>query len=420
MSATASRSSAAAPLVAGMMTPGQRVRVAPAASDGQARRALLLSIEPDSGNFEIEYADDDTEAVVPAARCSALLPFEDAASTAAPTEGAVATADLYKSRGNELFKLRDATAALEQYIHALRALQRDAPLSPGARCLVKPAEGNGPARSAMVLTADESSVDVEYEPDAAALGGAGSGGGGGKGTSERLAALLRQAEAIQDGGGGGSGGGAGAGPSPPDPEVPAGSSATSGISSWLSSWAFGAGASSGAAAGAPEDEDEEAEEEDGVARERVVLVVHPGAGALQAALLLNSAKCSMQLRDWAAAIARGGRAERVASHDPGEKALTQRRTALVVCARAAMGMQRFGLATTYAARLLGAPVPADAAAEAAAAKEVRGLLRDVQRRVAEVKRSNKRLAKELSAWVQCAMAASGQDPVAQAAALELT
>ena len=80
-------------------------------------------------------------------------------------------------------------------------------------------------------------------------------------------------------------------------------------------------------------------------------------------------------------------------------------------------MQRFGMATTYAARLLVVPTPEDAAAAAAATKEVKGLLRDIQRRVVEVRRSNKRLAKELSEWVQSAMQASESPSVQELAAL---
>ena len=64
--------------------------------------------------------------------------------------------------------------------------------------------------------------------------------------------------------------------------------------------------------------------------------------------------------------------------------------------RAALSLQRFGSATTFAARLLSAPMPAEATAAAAASREARQLLRDIHRRVAEVRRSNKRLAKELS------------------------
>jgi hypothetical protein len=45
-------------------------------------------------------------------------------------------------------------------------------------------------------------------------------------------------------------------------------------------------------------------------------------------------------------------------------------------------------------------VPDEATAAASAVKEAKGLLRDIQRRVVEVRRSNKRLAKELSEWVE--------------------
>ena len=101
----------------------------------------------------------------------------------------------------------------------------------------------------------------------------------------------------------------------------------------------------------------------------------------------------------------------MAAHDLVEpdRTRTLRRTALNVCARACLGMSRFGKATTFAARLLAAEVPEDAEARAAAKKEVRTLLRDVQRRAAEVKRSNRSLAKALSEFVQSAMAASGQE-----------
>ena len=167
----------------------------------------------------------------------------------------------------------------------------------------------------------------------------------------------------------------------------------------------------------PDDDDDD--EEDGVPRERVALVVHKSEPALQCTLLLNSSKCSLMCCHWSAAIARAGRAERIAAHDTVDatKSLTQRRTALVVCTRAALGWQRFGLAATYVARLLSAPLPSEAAAAASAAKEARSLLRDIQRRVHEVRRSNRRLAKDLSEWVQSAMEASDQEGVR---ALELT
>ena len=73
--------------------------------------------------------------------------------------------------------------------------------------------------------------------------------------------------------------------------------------------------------------------------------------------------------------------------------------------RAALSLQRFGLATSYATRLLAVPVPDEATVAASAVKEAKGLLRDIQRRVVEVRRSNKRLAKELSEWLESAMQA---------------
>jgi hypothetical protein len=72
-------------------------------------------------------------------------------------------------------------------------------------------------------------------------------------------------------------------------------------------------------------------------------------------------------------------------------------------------------ATTYASHLLALPPPADTDAAAAASKEARQLVVDIQRRVTEVRRSNKRLAKELSAWVSAAMDASGQGGLDQVA-----
>mmetsp|Transcript_32850 Transcript_32850/g.65373 ORF Transcript_32850/g.65373 Transcript_32850/m.65373 type:complete len:84 (-) Transcript_32850:329-580(-) len=83
-------------------------------------------------------------------------------------------------------------------------------------------------------------------------------------------------------------------------------------------------------------------------------------------------------------------------------------------------MQRFGLATTFAARLLSAELPADAKGRETAAKDARTLLRDMHRRVTEVKRSNRRLAKELSEWVQLAMQTSGVELEGAQDALPLT
>ena len=95
----------------------------------------------------------------------------------------------------------------------------------------------------------------------------------------------------------------------------------------------------------------------------------------------SPAPCAKQ-----AALARAGRAERIAANDRTDPARTAalRRTAVIVSARAALSMQRFGAATSHASRLLQLPPPPDAAAAAAAGKEARGLLVDIQRRVAEV------------------------------------
>lgn len=66
-------------------------------------------------------------------------------------------------------------------------------------------------------------------------------------------------------------------------------------------------------------------------------------------------------------------------------------------------------ATTYASRLLALPLPADAADADVVSKEAKQLIVDIQRCVTEVRRSNKRLAKELSKWVSAAMSASNDD-----------
>ncbi|KOO27080.1 hypothetical protein Ctob_008149 [Chrysochromulina tobinii] len=313
----------------GPLSVGQRIRIT--GDDGLSKRALLMAFDGDDA-YEVEY-EAGGEAVVPAAKCSALLAFEEAG-------GAEADAERFKLQGNELFKLRDAAAAIEQYVLGLRALASKA--TPGARCLIRPPEGTGPLRSAMVLTKDANTVDVSYEADETIAQA------GGKDTASRLQELLRQAETISDG-----------------------------------------------------------SAEEAGALKHVVLVVHGQQPMLQVALLLNAAKCSLLLQQGGAAIARASRAERIAAHDTFDPrtALLHRRTALVVCSRAALSLQRFGLATSYAARLLAAPVPDEATAAASAVKEAKGLLRDIQRRVVEVRRSNKRLAKELSEWVESAMQA---------------
>ena len=321
-------------------------------------------------------------------------------------ETSLVRAERLKTQGNALFKLRDATAALGFYVAALKSLQADAQLSAGVRCLVKPAEGAGSnlLRSAMVLTVDDGSVDLSYEPDAVAAATDGSD------VAKRLQSLLRLAEdttAIDEGASSGIAPSLAAARAPGGADAPPASSRGSW---WPSSRWFSSDADGAAADGDDDDDkddDEGDDDEDGVARDRIVLVAHGKQPSLQCALLLNSAKCSMLTKDWPAALARALRAERLAAHDTVEPSKTRqhRRTALVVCARAQLGMSKFGKAITYAAKLIAA-APDAADAQAAAAKEVRTLLRDIQRRAAEVKRSNKALAKSLSEFVEQAMAAS--------------
>ena len=295
----------------GPLSVGQRIRVT--GDDGLSKRALLMAFDGDDA-YEVEY-EAGGEAVVPAAKCSKLLAFEEAG-------GAEADAERCKIQGNELFKLRDAAAAIEQYVLGLRALASKA--TPGARCLIRPPEGTGPLRSAMVLTKDANTVDVSYEADEKISQA------GGKDTASRLQALLRQAETISDGS-------AAAASSPPVPLVSAPQAAPSPLPSWLpsSSWLF---SSSEEEAGALKHGggcggEEEEEEEEGVSLDRVVLVVHGQQPMLQVALLLNAAKCSLLLQQGGAAIARASRAERIAAHDTFDPrtALLHRRTALVVC-----------------------------------------------------------------------------------------
>ena len=56
-------------------------------------------------------------------------------------------------------------AATDEYVRGLQALQADAPLSVGGRCLVKAAEGAATTRSAMIMSMDggASTADVLYE-----------------------------------------------------------------------------------------------------------------------------------------------------------------------------------------------------------------------------------------------------------------
>ena len=296
----------------GPLSVGQRIRIT--GDDGLSKRALLMAFDGDDA-YEVEY-EAGGEAVVPAAKCSALLAFEEAG-------GAEADAERFKLQGNELFKLRDAAAAIEQYVLGLRALASKA--TPGARCLIRPPEGTGPLRSAMVLTKDANTIDVSYEADETIAQA------GGKDTASRLQALLRQAETISDGS-------AAAASALPVPLVSAPQAAPSPPPSWLpsSSWLFSSGEEEAGAlkhGGGCGGEEEEEEEEEGVNLDRVVLVVHGQQPMLQVALLLNAAKCSLLLQQGGAAIARASRAERIAAHDTFDPrtALLHRRTALVVC-----------------------------------------------------------------------------------------
>lgn len=398
------------------LTPGSRLRVAPSAADGVARRALLLS-EEDDERYEVEFEGGaNEEAVVPCDKCTPLLLFELAAD--AGEASAVASAERYKAQGNVLFKLRDAAAAIEMYVAGLKMLASDSrgQLCEGARALIRGPAGSPAAalRGALVLVVDSATADVEFEPDPPAVARA-------SGVAQGLADLLKQAEAMQKG----------------EPAAdPAAEPAPPADNSWRA-WLTGGGRAAAAEAEAePAPAAADAGSEDGVPRARIALVVHGTQPSLQCALLLNAAKCSLMLGEWGAALARAARAERVAAHDETEPAKTAalRRTALVVCARAALGMQRFGLATSHAAQLLAVPPRTEAAARAAALKECRTVLRDIQRRsiearrrdlrprfsprcmfgswmappppLAQVQRSNRRLAKEMGSWVQGAMASN--------------
>ena len=381
------------------LSAGQSIRVAPPTPDGLSRRALILAFDGET-HVELEYEGGE-EAVVSLSLCAALLPFE---TESPPTdESSHARADRLKAQGNALFKLRDTASALENYIAALKCLQTDAPLSAGARCLIKPADGAGSnlLRSAMVLTVDDTSADVSYEPDAAAAASTGTD------VARRLQSLVLMAEetAAMDEGGGSR--------SAPTPARERDVAEASSRSSWLGSWFSSTACDDDGDYEEEDNEDDEEEDddEDGVSRDRIVLVAHGKQPALQCALLLNAAKCSMLAKDWPAALARALRAERLAANDATEpgKCRPHQRTALVVCARAQLGMSKFGKAITYAARLLAAAAREDGDAKAAAMKEVRVLLRDIQRRAVEVKRSNKMLAKALSEFVEQAMAASASE-----------
>ena len=94
------------------------------------------------------------------------------------------------------------------------------------------------------------------------------------------------------------------------------------------------------------------EEEDGVPVARLI-AIHPRRPALQCALSLNLARCSLLAQDWAVGLARARRAEVIAAHDSVEPlaAAPLLRTALFLSARAALGMHRFGQAASLTARL---------------------------------------------------------------------
>lgn len=412
----------------GVPSPGQKVRVTRA---GASERALLLCVHGESAQAEVEMFDG-TEALVPLVSLLPLESFELGPVDAAGLD-AVAFADRCKARGNMLFKLRDLAAALEFYLMGSRALRDDAPLAEGSRCVVVPA-GNGrpqSLRSAMVLTRQGDRCEVLYEPPSppvarpvrvAKSGAAGpsagdcqpAAGGGwlswltssnqssapaqatGCSTSsheypaaetasssvaEQVAAIFHRLDAAEA-----CGGGRGA---------DAGASGVAGL---------GRGAGSAGCGGESEGGECSDEEEDlPVSR---LLSVHPSAAALQCALYLNSARCSLLSGAWAAALARAARVERIAAGvtgAQGDQCAVYRRTALVLSARAALGASRFRLALRHASALLDAPCPHGETGAADARREVRGLVTEIERKRAALVRSNKRLARDVSAWVEEAM-----------------
>ena len=83
-------------------------------------------------------------------------------------EALVAAAKL-KDAGNDHFGLKDALAAIESYTQAVNILNKAVnnctpTISEGATVLVSAGAG-GPARSAMILTVDDASVEVMYDDD---------------------------------------------------------------------------------------------------------------------------------------------------------------------------------------------------------------------------------------------------------------
>ena len=222
-----------------MLSAGARVRVA--SPDGSsARRALLLTLASDTSTCEVEYDGGEEESDVASSRVTPLLEFE-LASAAPPGETQGAYADRCKVQGNALFKRKDLAAAAEMYTSALRALQSEAKLSTGGRCLVKPAEGDASrggtgsrvrAALVMILDDDDGTADLLYEAT----------------SRPPLARLAEDVQSLEEG-----------------------------------------------------DDDEAAEaaavdeEEDGVPVARLI-PIHATRPALQCALCLNLARCSLQVR----------------------------------------------------------------------------------------------------------------------------
>ena len=222
------------------LSPGQRVRVA---LGGGSQRGLLLTISEATAEVELDECAEDI--VAPLSALRDLEPFELCDSEDGP---AAERAERWKVEGNQLFtELRDYAAAIERYLLAWRALQADARLSPGSHVLVKgpPRSENGGVRRALVLTVDAQRAEVAYEQCTASRLRAEGGG-----VREQLAALQRLAAAIEEEGA-----------------------------------ALGAGAEAARGEGG-EDEEEE------VHIDRLIRV-HADLAALQMALLLNMARCSL-------------------------------------------------------------------------------------------------------------------------------
>lgn len=357
---------------------GERIRTR--VQDGSSRRALLLCYQ---GKLcEVEFEEGGEEALVPVESIQPLEAFEckaaeaESAKAEAAETGLLEVAECRKAEGNALFKLRDYAAALERYVRGLRALHRSAPPSVGGHCIVKAARetrlislkmsaeaasrSSRSPRYALVLALDTEGADVLYEDEKMPEGELLASGG----ISEVVAELVERAAALGD----------------------------------------GLGRDEGEALSRNTIQEID-EEEETVELARLV-PVHPIKPALQVALLLNMARCSFATGNWASALERAARAELMASrHEASEpdvsvKLLDLRRSALIVGARAALGTRRFRGAIALAGRLLAAPLPA---APAAAVRELCSLLKEIGRRSAEVQRSNRKLSKGLSEWVQVAL-----------------